>query len=111
MVMSKRDEDRARKKKQRREKRVRERRSGAETFRDESEAIAALRRLTQTLATHDVPGPTSWPGASDPSLARPDLVKFDLATYAINTEPGRSKVKQLEDGLSKGVIGYLPEMD
>jgi hypothetical protein len=57
-----------------------------------------------------VPEPSRWPGASDPSLSRPDRVKFELATFATSKEPGKSKTLLLEKDLKKGVLGLLPEL-
>ncbi len=51
-----------------------------------------------------------WPGVSDASLSAPDQVKFDLAQFVSTQEPGRTKLKSLEDALAKGPLGHLPEI-
>jgi hypothetical protein len=115
--MSKRDEDRARKKKQRRQKRLQKHSSPPaahpldERKPGQGHPEEALGRLIRSLETHNVPAPSSWPGASDPTLSRPDLVKYDLATFAASQAPGQGKLRQLEDGLTKGLLGFLPELD
>jgi hypothetical protein len=106
--MSKRDQDRNRKKKERRQRRQ-EKRSWARPARPPQ--VPALDQLIRTLEAHNVPMPSRWPGASDPSLERPDLVKFELAEFACRQQPGKSKLRQLEDGLSRGLIDWLPELD
>ena len=57
------------------------------------------------------PAPACWPGAVDPSLQRPDMVKYDLALFATEQPPGREKVRQFERDLRKGLIGFLPQID
>ena len=59
----------------------------------------------------DVPQPTRWPGASDPALERPDVVKLALGEFLDRREPGKSKLKQLEARFQAGPLHYLPEID
>ncbi len=96
--------DRDQEKKRRRQKRLDKKRRASEG----PLPLLPMRRLVETLET---PMPAHWPGASDPSLARPDVVKFELAEFAIGSEPGKSKEKQLSQGLRKGALGFLPELD
>jgi len=100
-------------KKRRRLNRLRKR-NPSERFLDNSHdqpepenPFAFLRDLKGLLS---VPEPARWPGVRDPSLARPDMVKFDLAEWASTHEPGKSKLKQLEEGFRNGVLGYLPDI-
>jgi hypothetical protein len=58
-----------------------------------------------------VPEPARWPGGCDPSLARPDRVKLDLARFATERPPGQAKAKQLEDRLHRGLLSFLPQLD
>jgi hypothetical protein len=109
--MSRRDEE----KKRRRQKRLSKRRdrddSSFSPALDETaikDAMRALQRLEDQMRAGQ---PANYPGGCDPSLARPDLVKFDLAQFATGRAPGADKMRQLEDRLSKGVLGELPEMD
>ena len=52
-----------------------------------------------------------FPGACDPSVARPDMVKYRMATLAEFEEPGRSKLKRLEQQYRLGKLGFLPEIE
>ncbi|MEK7784478.1 MAG: hypothetical protein AAB658_03490, partial [Chloroflexota bacterium] len=72
---------------------------------------AHLLRLADLLETVNVPPPLQWPGANDPGLARPDMVKFEMAELAANQEPGKSKMKQLEDAFRKGPLGELDDIE
>jgi hypothetical protein len=58
-----------------------------------------------------VPSPAHWPGASEPALERPDLVKFDLSEFVSRREPGKSKLKQLENRFLKGPLSFLSDID
>src|SRR5262245_34358882 len=106
-VMSRRDEE----KRRRRQKRLTKRRdreparAGADALEGAIRAMEALERQLK------VPAPARWPGASDPSLARPDRVKFELATFAAKQHPGLAKLQDLEYRLSKGLLADLPELD
>ena len=107
--MARRDEE----KKRRRQKRLQKQQS-KQTRRlgDIAQAPPGMEKFLTTLAdTLSIPEPASWPGASDASLARPDRVKFELAEFAIKRSPSGAKFRQLEDGLRKGHIGFLPEID
>ncbi len=55
--------------------------------------------------------PPTWPGVSDPSLAHPDDIKFELAEFASKQEPGQSKLEAFEIALSQGPLGQLPEIE
>jgi hypothetical protein len=98
---------RDRKKKQRREKRKKERqrRDARRPLHEADRALADLAELAK------VPPPDTWPGISDPSLARPDLVKFDLATFVTENEPGRSKYRLHGQRLGRGPLGKLPQIE
>ncbi len=72
------------------------------------DAIRALERLEEQLSAGK---PGSWPGVADPSLARPDMVKFELATFATASSLGEAKLRLLIERLKKGVLSELPELD
>jgi uncharacterized FAD-dependent dehydrogenase len=65
--MSKRDEDRARKKKQRRQKRLRKRATPLASYSveeedlDETDPQQIVANLIRSLEAHDAPAPGSWP--------------------------------------------------
>lgn len=67
--------------------------------------------LIRLLEAVNVPPPPKWPGASDPSLVMPDKVKLDFAEFVSKQEPGRSKLKQFEDGFRKGPLGVVPDIE
>jgi hypothetical protein len=71
-------------------------------------AIRALETLQEQMREGP---PGNWPGGCDPSLGQPDRVKFELATFATQTSPGPARLRELEERLSKGVLGVLPELD
>jgi hypothetical protein len=96
--------DRGEDKKRRRKKRLEKRQTRERLPRP-------LEQVLTTLERHlSVPEPARWPGGCDPSLARPDLVKFDLAQFATAQPPGRDKSRLLETGLRKGLLGFLPDV-
>jgi hypothetical protein len=98
-------QDRGEEKKRRRKKRL-EKRQKRDVL------LAPLDPVLSSLQRHlSVPQPARWPGGCDPSLARPDLVKLDLAEFAMKKPPGKEKAQQLEDGLRKGLLGFLPNVD
>jgi hypothetical protein len=102
--------DRHESKKQRRKKRLEKR--AREVRANAARPVEQLDQVLQTVGRHlAVPEPVSWPGGCDPSLARPDLVKLDLAEFALGRSPGREKAKQFEDGCRKGLLHSLPEVD
>ncbi len=106
MSKQRRDEDKRRRRQKRQEKRqARDKSSEKPELPGDSDRI--LRSLKQQL---NVPEPRSWPGGCDPSLVRPDLVKADLGQFATERLPGREKLRQLEAGLKKGLIEFLPEL-
>jgi hypothetical protein len=106
MPQHNRDEDKKRRRKKRLEKRARANRAGSEK---------ALGQVGQVLANVErqleLPEPARWPGAADPSLARPDLVKLELARFATEHSPGREKLKRFEADCRKGLLHALPEVD
>jgi hypothetical protein len=67
--------------------------------------------LTPILNAIKTPVPATWPGIADPSLARPDLVKFELAAFAFGRSSGKALAKQLERRLQQGLLDMLPELD
>jgi hypothetical protein len=73
-----------------------------------AEAVAFLKNFE---AQGRIPEPATWPGACEPSLSRPDLIKLDLSTFAIDTEPGRGKFRQLERDLCNGLLEGCPDLD
>ena len=100
--MAKRDRDQE--KKRRRQKRLQKQ--------QRKQKAPELDRVMHSLMQHlKVPEPSRWPGASDPSLSRPDRVKFELATFATSKGPGKSKALLLEKNLKKGLLEFLPELD
>jgi hypothetical protein len=114
MARRDRDQEKKRRRQKRQEKRRRSENFGPDNPFPRSENFDPdnpFRVLDQLKEALKVSPPTHWPGASDPSLARPDMVKFDLTQFATTTEPRRSKGRQLEAGLSKGLMGFLPEID
>jgi hypothetical protein len=119
--MSRRDEE----KKRRRQKRLSKRRdretppgkpvAGEEEFgspvqehEDIDRALRALRTMEQEMR---IGPPPTWPGGCDPSLDRPDRIKYELATFATTRPPGAAKCRELEERLKKGVLSQLPELD
>jgi hypothetical protein len=76
--------------------------------RDQAEVASFLRNFEDHLNT---PEPASWPGACDASLARPDLVKQELAVFATGGDPGRAKCRQLERDLENGVLHSMPDLN
>ncbi len=112
--MSRRDEE----KKRRRQKRLAKRRErptsgylefpcseGPEDLDDAFQAMEMIEEQMQGGA------PATWPGGCDPSLARPDRVKYMLATFVSERQPGAAKMDELEQRLDKGLLGGLPELD
>ncbi len=99
--MARRDEE----KKRRRQKRLEKRQERQPPPASVSKALDALERMAR------IPAPASWPGASDPTLVRPDLVKFELGQFATHQPPGMSKCKQFEIALGKGPLGRYPEIE
>src|SRR5438876_6237118 len=111
--MSRRDEEKKRRRLKRQKKRQRFERSIDDSLDlpalpEPPEAFAFLRSLKQLF---DLPRPARWPGVSDRALARPDLVKLDLAEWASREEPGKGKLRRLETGFQSGLLGFLPDME
>ena len=87
-------------------------------YREESPQAQMPRRKRQHPHAHlirfleavNVPPPVAWPGAGDPSLTRPDMIKFEFAELAADQEPGKTKLKRLEDSFSSGPFGFLPDI-
>ena len=88
-------------KRHRREKRLDKKKQGHEE----------INKLIRALEVVDVPPPGNWPGAVDPSVARPDLVKFAIGTRIGKREPGMSKMRALEARFRRGPLGFLPEIE
>jgi hypothetical protein len=76
---------------------------------DPLKALAAI--MAKLEAQLKVPLPATWPGASDISLARPDVVKFELADFASHKEPGRTKIHHLEQAARRGLLENLQDLD
>jgi hypothetical protein len=88
-------------KKRRREKRL--------AKRDRSKGdVANLLHTLERLGSFSEP--RSWPGVADPSLNRPDRIKFELATF-IEKGPGRDLGRQLERQLKQGLLDFMPEIE
>jgi hypothetical protein len=103
--------DRGEDKKRRRKKR-REKRQGRAPALGPPEPVRSMDEVLASVERHlSVPEPARWPGGCDPSLARPDRVKYQLATFATGQPPGKAKSQQLEDGLRQGLLGFLPEIN
>jgi hypothetical protein len=96
--MVRRDEEKKRRRQKRLQKREQRQRQQAEL----QSATDPLRQLEKLLRT---PPPATFPGACDSTLARPDTVKLELALLATDHEPGRSKVRYMEDAPRKGLLG------
>src|SRR5437016_2180268 len=119
--MSRRDEENRR----RRQKRLNKRQSPGDpqsepgSGQEESETTPEKRkgidRVLRTFrlmekALRTAP-PATRPGGCDPSLDRPDRIKYELATFATQTPPGDAKSRELEERLSKGALGGLLDLD
>jgi hypothetical protein len=90
-------------KKRRREKRLAKKDQRA--LRELDDTLEALEHLTS------FPEPKTWPGAADPSVNRPDRVKFELGTFA-DQGPGRDLRRQLECRLHQGfLLDFIPNID
>jgi hypothetical protein len=111
--MTRRDEEKRRRRQKRHEKKHRHDLPGGAVVPGKPDADP-LGKLVGVLGSLEaqlkVPSPTHWPGASDPSLERPDLVKLELGEFATSTEPGRSKSRLFERQLRQGLLGFLPEL-
>jgi hypothetical protein len=111
-TMSRRDED----KKRRRQKRLSKRRdhdalpSGSRGWEAQQALANAIGAMEAAERDMRVVPPATWPGACDPSLDRPDRVKFELAMFATERSPGKAKSRELEERLGKGLLGDLPEL-
>ena len=102
--MARRDEEKRRRRQKRHEKKQRRDRPARAIIpgRPEDDPADRMGALLENLErTLKVPWPTHWPGASDPSLERPDLVELELAEWATETEPGRSKARLFERHLEQ----------
>jgi hypothetical protein len=110
--VARRDEEKRRRRQKRRDKKHRgDRAAGAIAPRQpQGDPADRLEAVLRNVQRHlQVPMPTHWPGAGDPSLQRPDLVKLELAEFATGTEPGRSKARLFERQLRQGLLGFLPD--
>ncbi len=108
--MARRDEEKKRRQIKRRLKRAKSRQSAEspEVIEQVAKCLGLLDSLKQHLESSKL---LVFPGAVDPTLARPDRVKFDFANWATDSEPGKSKLKALETGICNGLLGKLPDMD
>jgi hypothetical protein len=105
--MARRDEE----KKRRRQKRLGKRRDRIVSS-EVAEALRGAERALRAMEAGMLAGtPATWPGACDASLSRPDMVKFELAMFATERQPGKSRFAALEERLKKGPLGDLPELD
>lgn len=99
--MARKDEEKKRRRKHRLEKKH-----------DRQKARAALADVRAVLDQYAALGdPGSFPGTCDETLARPDLVKTDLMSFAMDRHPGRAKFERLESGLRRGLLHNLPDLD
>ncbi len=108
--MARRDEAKKRRRLERLQKRHRSERS-LDNSHDKPEPENPWEFLRDLKRLLSVPEPRSWPGVRDPILARPDMVKLDFAEWTSTQEPGKSKLKQLEEGFRNGVLGYLRDIE
>jgi hypothetical protein len=108
--MARRDEAKKRRRVKRLLNRNRSERS-FDNFNDRPDPENAFGFLTDLKRLLSLREPARWPGFRDPSLARPDMAKLDFAEWTSTREPGKSKLKQLEEGFGKGVLGYLPNIE
>src|SRR5437016_2695346 len=106
--MSKRNRERRQQRKQQPKPAVQQPRTPAVPEPDRAEVAAFLRNFEELVAT---PEPVTWPGACDASLARPDLIKQELAEFAIHREPGRAKCRQLERDLANGLLHGIRDLN
>src|SRR5262245_55621275 len=96
-------------KRNRERRRVRqEQKQRAPTPGQEAEALAFMRNFEKAVESG---GPAAYPGASDPTLARPDRVKLAFAEFALHKEPGRTKGRKLQHDLANGVLEGMPELN
>ncbi|HXD87764.1 MAG TPA: hypothetical protein VN641_14810 [Urbifossiella sp.] len=93
--------------KRREEKKRREKKQRAAQDRSRS-SVEGIFRTLQRLS--GVSEPRSWPGAADPSLDRPDRVKYEL-TLLTEKGTGRGLRKQLESRLREGLLDFIPEIE
>lgn len=76
------------------------------------QARTVIDRIQSTLDQYAALGdPASFPGTCDETLARPDLIKADLMSFAVNQYPGNAKFERLESGLCDGLLHHLPDID
>ena len=89
----------------RKQKRREERRS---RMRPQDDMDSVLHHMIEAMEA----GPMDeFPGICHPSLARPDMLKFGLGTFAQDEEPGRSKLRRLERHYRLGKLGFLPDVE
>jgi hypothetical protein len=50
------------------------------------------------------------PSASDPSVAHPDLVKFEYAEFVSHQEPGKTKLAPMETAIVQGPLGFAGDI-
>jgi hypothetical protein len=79
---------------------------------ERQKARDALAKVRQVLNQYTALGdPASFPGTCDETLARPDHIKAELMEFAIHRFPGKPMFEQLDSGLRRGVLHYLPDID
>jgi hypothetical protein len=104
--MARRDHDQE--KKRRRQKRL-QKHQRAE--RHQERPGRTLEEMIQALTRQlKVPQPATWPGAADPSLGRPDQIKFELGQFAAHQEPGKSKYRHLKQAAARGILAAVPAL-
>lgn len=99
--MARKDEE----KKKRRKRRL-EKKHQRQQARD---VLGNVRHVLHQYAELGDPG--SFPGTCDETLARPDRVKADLMSFAVDRYPGKAKFERLESGLCDGLLHAVPDID
>lgn len=107
--MSRRDDEKRRRRLKRVQKRQRPSRS-LDNLHDPNQDENPLVYLKDLKRLLELPQPAHWPGACDASLGRPDLVKLDFAQTVTSRQPGKAKIAELEERFRKGVLGVFPNM-
>ena len=92
----------------RREEKKRQHKKRLATLNKAKKSLGTILQTMQHLS--GVSEPSTWPGAADPSLSRPDHIKFELGTFA-SKGPGRDLCRQLERQLQRGLLDFVPDMD
>ncbi len=69
-------------------------------------AVEALKQLSNVP-----PPPALWPGGCDPSLSRPDMIKFDLGRFATEIRPGSEKLQHLARNMLDGPLEFRRDLE